>query len=596
MDYVAQKDPSDNYKYLDFLMRYVSHTINTASESGTPMIKDWALNSPEKALDNNLIHNTIGSLKDNIKVFHEKQNIPNAFRYKDLNDYIRKGHKKAWPLDFIDDVKAARNMLSASQAKKIKKQGVKLYNDDRWLIIIPLTHDASCYYGGGTRWCTTTKNNDSYYNRYKESGELYYIIDKKGDKDDDLHKVALNFSSKDVELFNAPDTQIQVSNLETMGMPKDALLKIVEDAVRKGLNIKTFIRDLGLKEAIPMIYKKYKDEPEKLLSALGYKQLLSLMGEEKALAWLKQNIAKGDLTIEGTGGVDSDFVKLNPLAAVMIARRTDEDLAEITVVKGVMESRGTELYDELSKWGFGELRGEVASDVEYKDGTYWISFGEDDASELFDNPMLAAQLLGEDYPDLFSYSHTYGDYAPDFHELWNDYCDDETRTQIKEYLHDSYKEDYSDIDFLNIPDHEVEDMLESLYDESIENELKSAFNIADGDARTNIMINQAFDEINIMFEYEAPRWYQAENSMFNYPLKGDMGFWELLNVYADEKVDWDYTNGDFEAADMMDVIIELQEEKVLDSLTTESLDVYADIEDILDAGFNEIAQDRIASI
>ena len=574
-------------------MKYVIHTAKTAESSGVSGITEWMLNAPEKFLDNSLIHNTIDSLKDNIKVFHEKQNIPNAFRFKDLNDYIRKGDKKAWPLDFIDDVKAARNMVSASQAKKIKKQGVKLYNDDRWLIIIPLSHDASCYYGGGTRWCTTTKDNDSYYKRYKESGELYYIIDKKGDKDDDLHKVALNFSSAPVELFNAPDAQIEVSNLETMGIPKDALLKIVEDAVRKGLNIKTFIRELGLKEAIPMIYKKYKDDPEKLLSALGYKQLLTIMGEEKAWAWLKQIIAKGDLTIEGTGGIDSDFVKLNPLAAVMIARRTDEDLAEITVVKGVMESRGTDLYDELSKWGFGELRGEVASDVEYKDGTYWISFDVNDASELFDNPMLAAQLLGEDHPDLFSHS----DYAPDFYELWDEYCDEETRTQIKEYLHDNYKEDYPEIDFLNLPDDEVEDMLESLYDESIENELQSAFSIADGDARTYIAMDKAFDEINIMFEYEAPRWYQTENGKFNYPLKGDMDFWKLMNEYADENVDWNYTNGDFEAADMMDVIIELQENDILENLPTDFVnDLYVDTEDILNAGFNEIAQDRIASI
>ena len=574
-------------------MKYVIHTAKTAESSGVSGITEWMLNAPEKFLDNSLIHNTIDSLKDNIKVFHEKQNIPNAFRFKDLNDYIRKGDKKAWPLDFIDDVKAARNMVSASQAKKIKKQGVKLYNDDRWLIIIPLSHDASCYYGGGTRWCTTTKDNDSYYKRYKESGELYYIIDKKGDKDDDLHKVALNFSSAPVELFNAPDAQIEVSNLETMGIPKDALLKIVEDAVRKGLNIKTFIRELGLKEAIPMIYKKYKDDPEKLLSALGYKQLLTIMGEEKAWAWLKQIIAKGDLTIEGTGGIDSDFVKLNPLAAVMIARRTDEDLAEITVVKGVMESRGTDLYDELSKWGFGELRGEVASDVEYKDGTYWISFDVNDASELFDNPMLAAQLLGEDHPDLFSHS----DYVPDFYELWDEYCDEETRTQIKEYLHDNYKEDYPEIDFLNLPDDEVEDMLESLYDESIENELQSAFSIADGDARTYIAMDKAFDEINIMFEYEAPRWYQTENGKFNYPLKGDMDFWKLMNEYADENVDWNYTNGDFEAADMMDVIIELQENDILENLPTDFVnDLYVDTEDILNAGFNEIAQDRIASI
>ena len=140
-------------------------------------------------------------------------------------------------------------------------------------------------------------------------------------------------------------------------------------------------------------------------------------------------------------------------------------------------------------------------------------------------------------------------------------------------------------------------MLESLYDESIENELQSAFSIADGDARTYIAMDKAFDEINIMFEYEAPRWYQTENGKFNYPLKGDMDFWKLMNEYADENVDWNYTNGDFEAADMMDVIIELQENDILENLPTDFVnDLYVDTEDILNAGFNEIAQDRIASI
>jgi len=67
----------------------------------------------------------------------------------------------------------------ADDEKQIKKESERIYEDDRFLIIRPLSHKSSCYYGANTTWCTTTKDNDDYFNKYTSRGKLYYILDKK---------------------------------------------------------------------------------------------------------------------------------------------------------------------------------------------------------------------------------------------------------------------------------------------------------------------------------------------------------------------------------------------------------------------------------
>jgi len=67
----------------------------------------------------------------------------------------------------------------ADNEKQIKKESERIYEDDRFLIIRPLSHKSSCYYGANTTWCTTTKDNDDYFNKYTSRGKLYYILDKK---------------------------------------------------------------------------------------------------------------------------------------------------------------------------------------------------------------------------------------------------------------------------------------------------------------------------------------------------------------------------------------------------------------------------------
>ena len=54
---------------------------------------------------------------------------------------------------------------------------------DEWLVLKPLSYQASVKYGSGTKWCTSSKNESEYYFRYSKRGILIYCINKKtGDK------------------------------------------------------------------------------------------------------------------------------------------------------------------------------------------------------------------------------------------------------------------------------------------------------------------------------------------------------------------------------------------------------------------------------
>jgi hypothetical protein len=62
--------------------------------------------------------------------------------------------------------------------KKLEKEIKKIYEDDEWLSLRPLSLEASMKYGANTKWCTTT-NTGQYYARYSARGILIYNINKK---------------------------------------------------------------------------------------------------------------------------------------------------------------------------------------------------------------------------------------------------------------------------------------------------------------------------------------------------------------------------------------------------------------------------------
>lgn len=56
----------------------------------------------------------------------------------------------------------------------------KLYEDDKFLLVIPYTHEASCKYGAGTKWCTTGRDDKGteWFEKHNKVGSLGYLIIK----------------------------------------------------------------------------------------------------------------------------------------------------------------------------------------------------------------------------------------------------------------------------------------------------------------------------------------------------------------------------------------------------------------------------------
>jgi len=152
-------DINPNHKYLEWIA------------------KNWDTSGPNEEGD--VDHN----LKEILLAVSKFDNQSQRLELKDLNQYrdidqlfdaLKKvGEAARRTVDITDDVE-------------------KIYEDNRFVVVSPKTHSASCYYGAGTKWCTAAKDNTGHFSSYKGSGELYYIIDKTLPTSSPYYKVALN--------------------------------------------------------------------------------------------------------------------------------------------------------------------------------------------------------------------------------------------------------------------------------------------------------------------------------------------------------------------------------------------------------------------
>jgi hypothetical protein len=111
-------------------------------------------------------------------------NLYGLFTNKEIENNIKLKPKDINSFGTVEDldyfIKKYTEFLSVNrESKKIKEEVEKIYEDDRFLIVRPLSHRASCYYGANTKWCTTSKNNDEKFKQNTKEANLYYIIDKK---------------------------------------------------------------------------------------------------------------------------------------------------------------------------------------------------------------------------------------------------------------------------------------------------------------------------------------------------------------------------------------------------------------------------------
>ena len=227
VDILAENDPTKTNKYLPFMVSQTKDWL------------DWFLNE--------LKNNTLKEMFDIVKDFEELSD-KNLLENKDIYSYESNQ-------DIVDEIKFARDKVTRSEVKK--KETITLYEDDRWLVLQPLTSRSSNVYGKSTKWCVAAEDHNfkKYFKDYTENGTLVFLIDKsvkeKDTRDNRYSKVAFHqYKNKDnsLTLWDSKDKQLGVQEAMTVyGMVSKEIQDIINKASDGKSNVE-LAKEKGCKE------------------------------------------------------------------------------------------------------------------------------------------------------------------------------------------------------------------------------------------------------------------------------------------------------------------------------------------------------------
>ena len=147
----------------------------------------------------------------------EEDEVLNAGEFIDsFDEYAKKGlidNKDIYRYSFadvVDTIAGLGGVLTKRAQKRMHKKDIEvILDDDRYLVVSPKTKEASVYYGKGTKWCTSSVN-DNVFNEHMEQGyKLYYIIPKDGSE---KHAIAMHYSG-DIEAYDSADRSMTVGDV-----------------------------------------------------------------------------------------------------------------------------------------------------------------------------------------------------------------------------------------------------------------------------------------------------------------------------------------------------------------------------------------------
>jgi|694.fasta_scaffold03736_14 hypothetical protein len=326
----ASNDPSGTNKYLDWMV--YTKSIGFPGIGTSNVIKNINLfhkniNKLTKEFFDEFIKENKFEwlLTDNSPVAKTFQNIYKS--PKDINTYKDYG---------IASVifKSVDNVLSKSEVKKLEAN--VLYNSDDLLIMIPKSHRASCYYGAGTKWCTTNKESDNYFKNYTNKGTLIYVINKKEPETNPWYKTAFLIEKENgkVQAYDAPDhpTDINIAAEklgDNWGIIRDVIVEYLYKNELKGIENLYFGQDL-------IAWLESKDiDP---LKTLNSNQLIEKLGHNTLISYLNKrgiNIYeylpyRQILEIYSIQKIWEGYknIGINPLTKMFIKRNDADDLIQ----------------------------------------------------------------------------------------------------------------------------------------------------------------------------------------------------------------------------------------------------------------------------
>jgi hypothetical protein len=218
-DLFKRIDTTSTYKYFPLLCKIFGKRFNFSAQFENDKVRK---DTVKLEIHENLLSKGISTdgLIENELYFlcHMADNFnhDNFSTIKDFIHYMDKNqieNKDVTSYSTIDDLRSAITLASMKELnKELEGQVIKEYEDDKWLVVRPLTFQASSKYGASTRWCTTYQKEKQYFEKYWQYGILVYFINKQTG-----YKFAGYKSLKDgdeLSFWNAEDQRIDYLYVE----------------------------------------------------------------------------------------------------------------------------------------------------------------------------------------------------------------------------------------------------------------------------------------------------------------------------------------------------------------------------------------------
>ena len=228
IDVLSSMDPTKSNKYLPFMIKCTA---------------DWV-----EWINNELKNETFKEMFEVIKDF-EDLSQRNLLENKDIYSYESNQ-------DIIEAVKTAKEKITRSEVKK--KETEVLFEDNRWLVVFPLSTRSSNLYGKGTKWCVSSEDNNygKYFKQYTENGSLVFVIDKSVKESEyrsnDFAKVAFHNDRKKndgVTLWDIKDKQMGVGNaMKVYNMLGNDIMEIINKRLEEGPTNKEVADKKGVRD------------------------------------------------------------------------------------------------------------------------------------------------------------------------------------------------------------------------------------------------------------------------------------------------------------------------------------------------------------
>lgn len=234
VDIVEQLIPGKKTKYVELMLRLMKNTINLNHHVGN--LKDELSNTYgiEREFMDNMDSLSLLLYYSFLSEMFNSSDVAMMQKFCEFNERGVIANNDISTYKSFDEIMVSIGLAEMKELEKeLETQIIKIFEDNEWVIVKPLTFHASRKYGSSTKWCTTMENEPTYFLDYTKNGILIYSINKLTG-----FKVATHYHIKNKQLtfWDQPDKQVDSMRC---GLPK-FILEIIESEITNCLSPNNF--------------------------------------------------------------------------------------------------------------------------------------------------------------------------------------------------------------------------------------------------------------------------------------------------------------------------------------------------------------------